>query len=141
MENLFLRSAQGVPGRVSKALTAAFCVAAALSAAGCATEPAAPVVEQPPLRTESVTAVKPAAPPVKQLTADARAALQNAEQSVNQARAQQALWTSAVQALEQAKSAANRFDNESVLRLSTQVNELVRLSLKQRQAPPVKLFD
>jgi hypothetical protein len=102
MENLFLCGDQGVPGRVSKVSAAVFCLTAALLAAGCATEPSAPVVE---------------------------------------ARAQQALWTSAVQALEQARNAANRFDNESVIRLSTQVNELVRLSLRQRQAPPVKLFD
>lgn len=142
MENLFLFRITAAKARDSWSLTAGICAAIALLLTGCAAQQTTPAIEPAPAQTE---APQPAAridsPAVKQLTADARAALQNAEQSVNQARAQQALWTSAVQTLEQARNAAKRFDNESVVRLSTQVNELVRLSLKQRQGPPLKLFD
>jgi hypothetical protein len=141
MENLFLHRQSSGEGSVSRAFAAAFCALAISLTAGCATQQPAPEAEQRTVPAEAPAPARIETPAVKQLTADARTALQNAEQSVTQARAQQALWTSAVQALEQARSAARRFDNESVIRLSTQVNELVRLSLKQRQAPPVKIFD
>ena len=78
---------------------------------------------------------------MKQLTAAARTALENAELAVNDARTQLALWTGTVQTLEQARNAARRLDDEAVIRLSSNVRELVQLGLKQRQSPPVKLFD
>lgn len=114
-------------------------MAAAL--AGCAApEPAVPAREAVPAVAAAAPAA-PAAPAVKQLTAAARAALQNAEQSVAEARAQLALWTSAVQALDEARGAARRLDDAGVIRWSSNVRELVQLGLKQRQSPPVKLFD
>jgi hypothetical protein len=142
MENLFLFRRAAADACGSRFRAAGFCVAAAALLSGCATQPTAPALEPVPAQTEApAPSARIDSPAVKQLTADARAALQNAEQSVTQARAQQALWTSAVQTLEQARNAAKRFDNESVIRLSTQVNELVRLSLKQRQGPPLKLLN
>ena len=108
--------------------------------AGCAAQEPATPVQAPPAAAAPAAREAPS-PPVQQLTAAARTALQNAEQSVADARARQALWTSAVQALEQARVAAQRLDNEAVVRISAHVRELVQLGLKQRQSPPVKLFD
>ncbi len=81
----------------------------------------------------SATAAKPTA-----LTADAATALRAAEQSIDDARAKGALWTSALRELELARAAAREFDSETTLAHAREAITLCGLSVQQLSAPPVK---
>ena len=65
-------------------------------------------------------------PPVAELAA--------AEAAIEQARQQQALWTTAVAALREARAALLRGDQAAVATWSRRARELAELGLRQRQA-------
>ncbi len=79
----------------------------------------------------------PAAKPTA-LTADAATALRAAEQSIEDARAKGALWTSALRQLELARAAAREFDSEATLAHAREAVTLCGLSARQLSEPPVK---
>ncbi len=108
-----------------------FCVAFLLALAGGCAAPEAPVVVAP---------APVVAPPPKatELTAEAAAALQAAEQSVIEARVRRALWTTAVEELDKARAAAKVFDSVATLTHAREAATLCDLSIKQLAAPPVK---
>ena len=83
-----------------------------------------------------VAASVPAAPTM--LTAEAEAALNDAENSVREARVKRALWIAAVEELDKARAAANRFDSAATLTHAREAVELCVLSIKQLSAPLVK---
>jgi len=85
----------------------------------------------PPMRPAIVP--KPTA-----LSAESASALQAAEQSVSDARAKQALWSTAVTQLELARAAAREFDSEATLKHAREAIALCVLSVQQMSAPPVK---
>lgn len=70
---------------------------------------------------------------------DARAALARAEAAVEAARARQALWTTAVQALRDARRALERGADDQVLHWSARAVELAELGLRQRASQPEPL--
>ena len=72
------------------------------------------------------------------LTEEADAALKAAEQSVTEARIKRALWTSAVEELERARTAAKIFDSVATLQHAREAVALCGLSIVQLLAPPVK---
>lgn len=71
------------------------------------------------------------------LSAEADAALKQAEQNVSEARAQRALWIAAAQELDKARAAAKAFDSGATLLHAREASALCTLSLQQKQAPPV----
>jgi hypothetical protein len=62
------------------------------------------------------------------------AELAAAEAAIEQARQHQALWTTAVAALREARAALARGDNAAVETWSRQAQELAELGLRQRRA-------
>lgn len=96
------------------------------------------VAPEAPRVTVPVTVIAPPAPAPTVLSAEAAAALQAAEQSVIDARVKRALWTSAVEELGRARSAAKIFDSTATLAHSKEVVALCALSVQQISAAPVK---
>lgn len=79
--------------------------------------------------------VKAVAAPKPSLSADATAALAKAEADVKAAKAKNALWTTANAALDQAKTAATKFDSAAVLKFSKTASEHAQLGLDQTKYP------
>ncbi len=71
------------------------------------------------------------------LTADAVFALQSAEAQVVEARKMRTLWPTAVVALDNARSAAGKFDSTGTITYARHVIALCALSLEQRSARSV----
>jgi hypothetical protein len=114
------------PGALLTVAGIGFCL---LLAGGCAMQQAPVTVAPPP----------PVAPPSAptELSVEAMAALQAAEQSVIEARVRRALWTTAVDELAKARAAAKIFDSANTLVHAREAVTLCELSIKQTAAPPV----
>jgi hypothetical protein len=71
----------------------------------------------------------------EKLPPDVAQALQRAAQSIEEARSQGALWTTAQEALERAKAAAERGDVGAALSAARFASEQAELGLAQRRYP------
>lgn len=101
-----------------------------LALAGCASTT--------PAKTEAPKAVaKPQAeaPKKTELTEDAKMALAMAEADVKAAKAKNALWTTAQDALKKAKDAAEKIDSASVIKHAKIASEHAQLGIAQTQYP------
>jgi hypothetical protein len=67
---------------------------------------------------------------------EAESALSKAEVSVAAARARGALWTTAQNALREARAARNRGDFAATVRLSGEANTLAELGIAQKASQP-----
>ncbi len=79
--------------------------------------------------------VKAAEAPKPTLSAEATQALAKAEADVKAAKAQNALWTTANDALTKAKEAAAKFDSATVIKLSKTASEHAQLGIQQLKYP------
>lgn len=110
-----------------------FMLAAAglLTLAGCAsTTPAKPEVEKAPAKVEA---------PKPQLSDEAKKALAEAEADVKAAQEKDALWTTARDALKQAKEAAKKMDSAEVIKNAKIASEHAKLGIAQTQYPPTTI--
>lgn len=110
---------------------------ALLGLAGCASQPAPTAAAKP---AETKPAETKAAEPAKPtLSAEAQAALSAAQADVKMARAKNALWTTADDALKAAEAAAAKGDSATVLAQSKRASSQVKLGIEQLDYPPIKL--
>jgi murein lipoprotein len=86
------------------------------------------------------TAEKPAAAKTT-LSAEAQAALSAAQADVKTAKAKNALWTTADNALKAAEAAAAKGDSETVLKQSRLASDHVKKGLAQLNYPMLKVGD
>lgn len=77
---------------------------------------------------------EPAAP-VQALSEEAGDALAKAEADVKAAQDKKALWTTALDALKQAKAAAAQYDSAAVIRYAKVASEQAKLGIAQTQYP------
>jgi hypothetical protein len=110
--------------KMSKVLLA-LTSAALLSLAGCAS-------------TSEPAAKSTAAAPTT-ISAEAQAALSAAQADVKAAKAKNALWTTSVDALEDAEEAAKKGDSATVIKKSKLASEQAKLSLAQLNYPELKV--
>jgi murein lipoprotein len=82
--------------------------------------------------TPTAEAAKPA------LSEEASQALAKAEADVKEAKAQKALWTTAVEALKKAQEAAAKGDSAATLKFSNTASGHARLGLMQKASPQTK---
>ncbi len=85
------------------------------------------------------TASQPAAKPT--ISAEAQAALSAAQADVKAAKAKNALWTTADNALKAAEAAAAKGDSETVLKQSKLARDHVQKGLAQLNYPMLKVGD
>lgn len=108
-----------------------FAAAGLLMLAGCESSmPTKPDVPQTPAKVEAKTEA-----PKAQLTEEANQALAQAEADVKAAQEKKALWTTAQEALKQAKEAAKKNDSAAVIQFSKKASEHARLGIAQTQYP------
>ncbi len=107
---------------------------ALLGLAGCASQPA-PTAAAKPAETKAAEPAKPA------LSAEAQAALTAAQADAKAARAKNALWTTAEDALKAAEAAAEKNDSATVLAQSKRASAQVKLGMEQLDYPLVKIGD
>lgn len=79
---------------------------------------------------------KPAKPV---LSAEAKAALESAQADVKAAKAKEALWTSAEDALKAAEKAAEAGDSATVLKQTAIVKDHVKMGLAQQNYPLIPI--
>lgn len=104
-----------------------FAAAGLLALAGCtSTAPVKPEPEKAPAKVEA---------PKPQLTDEAKNALAQAEADVKAAQEKDALWTTARDALKQAKEAAKKMDSAAVIKNSKVASEHAKLGIAQTQYP------
>lgn len=77
---------------------------------------------------------KPAKPV---LSADAKAALESAQADVKAAKAKEALWTTAEDALKAAEKAAEAGDSATVMKQTSIVKEHVKMGMAQQNYPQI----
>lgn len=107
----------------------AFAGASILILGGCqSTATTKPELAEPP----KGEAVKPS------LSEEAKQTLAQAEADVKQAKAKNALWTTAEDALKKAQEAAKKADSVAVIKFSKTASEQARLGLKQLSYPTTK---
>jgi len=99
-----------------------------LALAGC--ESTMPVKAEAPQAPAKVEAA-----PKAQLTEEAKQALAKAEADIKEAQAKKALWTTAQDALKQAKAAAEANDSAAVIKHAKEASEFARLGIAQTQYP------
>lgn len=90
-------------------------------------------VEEKPQKGATVTPAKPT------LSAEAKAALSAAQADVKAAKAKNALWTTAEEALKAAEAAAEAGDSATVLKQTETVRAHVKLGMDQLNYPPIPL--
>ena len=105
---------------------------ALIGLAGCATQPA-PTAAAKPAETKAAEPAKPA------LSAEAQAALAAAQADVKAARAKNALWVTAENALKAAEAAAGTGDSATVLKQSKLASDQVKLGMEQLNYPLIKI--
>lgn len=93
--------------------------------------PVKPDVPQAAVKTESA----PKAETPKALSEEAKQALAQAEADVKAAQAKKALWTTAQDALKQAKAAAEKMDSAAVIKHAKVASEHAQLGIAQSQYP------
>lgn len=79
--------------------------------------------------------VKKVEAPKPALSAEASQALAKAEADVKAAKAKNALWTTANDALNKAKEAAAKFDSANVIKFAKTASEHAQLGIQQTQYP------
>lgn len=100
--------------------------------AGCqASDPVKPEAPQPAAKAEAPKA----APAPAKLSEEASQALAKAEADVKAAQAKKALWTTAQDALKQAKAAAEKNDSAAVIKHAREASEQAQLGIAQTQYP------
>lgn len=94
-----------------------------------------------PVKTEAPQApVKAQAEEKKaQLTEEANQALAKAEADVKAAKAKNALWTTAQDALKKAKDAAEKYDSPAVIKHAKTASEHARMGIEQSQQPAMTI--
>jgi murein lipoprotein len=102
--------------------------------AACATQPG-PTAAAKPGESKAAEPAKPA------LSADAQAALAAAQADVKAARAKNALWTTAEDALKAAEAAAEKNDSATVLMQAKRASNQARLGMEQLNYPPIRIGD
>lgn len=90
-------------------------------------------VEEKPQKAGIATPAKPV------LSAEAKAALTAAQADVKAAKAKNALWTTAEEALKAAEAAAEAGDSATVLKQTATVRAHVKLGMDQLSYPPIPL--
>ncbi|PWB59071.1 MAG: hypothetical protein C3F18_01265 [Nitrosomonadales bacterium] len=104
-----------------------FAAAGLLVLSGCgSTMPTKPQAAKAPEKTEA---------PQAQLSDEAKQALAQAEADVKAAQEKKALWTTAQDALKQAKEAAKNNDSAAVINIAKQASEYAKLGIAQTQYP------
>jgi len=73
------------------------------------------------------------------LSAEAKAALESAQVDVKAAKAKEALWTTAEDALKAAEKAAESGDSATVLKQTTIVKDHVKMGLAQQSYPQIPI--
>lgn len=87
---------------------------------------------------------KPAAaaePAKATISAEAQAALTAAQASANEAKAKNALWTTAENAIKAAEAAAEKGDSETVMKQTKLANDQISKGLAQLNYPMLKVGD
>lgn len=87
---------------------------------------------------KAAEAAKPAKPTI---SAEAQAALSAAQADVKEAKAKNALWTTAENALKAAETAAEKGDSEGVIKNAKTASDHVKMGLEQAKLPPLQLKD
>jgi len=106
---------------------------ALLMLAGCqGSTPVKPDAPQAPAKVEIAPKVEA---PKAQLTEEARQALAQAEADVKAAQAKKALWTTAQEAMKQARESAEQNDSAAVIKYSRMASEYAQLGIAQTQYP------
>ena len=104
-----------------------FVTAGLLALTGCAsTQPTQAEAPQAPAKAEA---------PQAQLSDAAKQALAQAEADVKAAKEKDALWTTAVDALKQAKEAAKKNDSAEVIKNAKEASDHAKLGIAQKQYP------
>ena len=80
-----------------------------------------------------------AKPAMPALTDEAKSALAQAEADIKSAKAQYGLWTTAEDALKDAKEAAKEGDSATVVKKSKKASELAKLGLAQNKYPSTEM--
>lgn len=108
--------------------------AALLGLSGCADL----YINQPAKPAAAATPAQPAKP---EINAEAKAALASAQAAVKEAKAKNALWTTAENALKAAEAAAAKGDSDTVMKQAKIVNDHVQKGLAQLNYPVLKVGD
>jgi len=87
------------------------------------------------------TETKPAATATPSISAEAQAALTAAQAAVRDARAKNALWTTADGALKAAEAAAAKGDSDTMIKQSKRASDQVQKGLAQIDYPMLKIGD
>lgn len=95
-------------------------------------KPEAPQVSQAPAKAQ-------AEEKKAQLTEEAKQALAKAEADIKAAKAKNALWTTAQDALKKAKEAADNYDSAAVIKHASTASEHAQLGIAQSQLPPTTI--
>jgi murein lipoprotein len=104
-----------------------FATAGLLMLTGCeSTMPTKPEAEKAPAKVEA---------PQAQLSDEAKKALAQAEADVKAAQEQKALWTTAQDALKNAKEAAKKNDSAAVIKNAKEASEHAKLGIAQTKYP------
>ncbi|MBU0593444.1 MAG: hypothetical protein ABIG70_05350 [Pseudomonadota bacterium] len=104
-----------------------FVTAGLLILAGCAsTTPAKPEAAKAPAQVEA---------PKTQLSDAAKQALAQAEADIKAAKEKDALWTTAADALKQAKEAAKKNDSAEVIKNAKEASDHAKLGIEQKKYP------
>lgn len=69
------------------------------------------------------------------LTDEAKAALAKAQADVKEAKAKKALWSTAVDALKKAESAAEEFDSQAVIKYAKTASDHAKMGIEQTKYP------
>ena len=75
------------------------------------------------------------------ISAEAEAALKKAQADVKEAKAKNALWTTAADSLKDAEAAAKKGDSATVIKESSEASYHVRKGLAQLNYPQIKVGD
>lgn len=86
-------------------------------------------------------ATQEAAKPAPTISAGAQSALTAAQAAVKDAKAKDALWTTAEAALKAAEDAAKKGDSVAVINNAQKAQELAKLGLQQKNYPVLQLKD
>jgi len=75
------------------------------------------------------------------ISAEAQAALKQAQADVKMAKSKNALWTTAADSLKDAEEAAKKGDSATVIKESTEASDHVRKGIAQLNYPVIKVGD
>ena len=93
------------------------------------------------MNNQTQAAAKPAEPAKTTISAEAQAALNAAQVDVKTAKAKNALWTTAENALKAAETAATAGDSATVMKQAKAASDHVKLGMDQLNYPVLKIGD